>query len=514
MGPVGAAVARHRSSEEHDELLGGGAPFAGKYAVERILGIGGMGTVFEARHLRLGHRVAIKVLGSELRDYPELVTRFEREARAAGSLSSRHAVRVFDIDMTEDATPFIVMELLSGQDLARIVEREGPQPVQRAVRWVIEACDAIAEAHSLGIVHRDLKPSNLFLTAEGVKVLDFGIAKRVAAQEASITQSVAPLGTPQYMSPEQVRCAKDVDTRTDVWSLGVTLFELLTGKTPYAHEIPQACIASIAADPVPDPRTLRADLSPELVDVIMKAVEKDPADRFASVPELVRALAPFAMLDVDVDDEPSTAVRRIVENATRALRSQDSTLDGEPSQRAPAPAPTTGADAPKVAPELLESGVRTSRPPMDSKGSLPPTVTKIPPPPRNHLRSRFAVVGAAVLGLAAVIVTPMKCVGRVDARSPSPSPSPSNVTALAPTMKVEPVAIAPAGTLEIREENEAPAPAPEKEAVASPIAKKPAPAPPATSVAKPALNLKPAAPPVVIYGDNSAVHGGLSSPGF
>ena len=512
---MAAAVARDKSSEERDSLLGGGVPFAGKYAVERILGIGGMGTVFEARHIRLGHRVAIKVLGSELRDYPELVTRFEREARAAGSLTSRHAVRVFDIDMTEDATPFIVMELLSGQDLARILEREGPQPIQRAVQWVIEACDAISEAHSLGIVHRDLKPSNLFLTSEGVKVLDFGIAKRVAAKEASITHAVAPLGTPQYMSPEQVRCAKDVDVRTDVWSLGVTLFELVTGKTPFAHEIPQACIASIAADPVPDPRTIRADLPVGLVEVIMKALEKDVNKRFASVAELVRALAPFALLDFD--DEPSTAVRRVIENASRLLRSEDRTLDGErdpiPSERAPA-----------IAPELLESGVRPSmtaipeppRPSMDSKASLPAAVTKIPPPARNPLRSRLAAVGAAVVGIAALIITP-KCVGQVEAHSPA------RVVDVAPSLKVETVAIAPAIANEVREDVE-PAPEPsakeaaEKEVVAPAVAKKPTPAATTTSSSstKPTLNLKPSTRPTErhVYGDNSPVHGGLSNPGF
>ena len=197
-------------------------PFTEKYDVECVLGRGGMGTVFEARHRRLGHHVAIKVLGEDLRLQPELVKRFEREARAAGALSSPHAVKVYDIDQTDDGTPFMVMELLHGRDLAHIVEHDGAQAVGDSVRWVIEACDAIGEAHRLGIVHRDIKPSNLFLCrdTETIKVLDFGIAKHVAAKEAAITLDVAPLGTPQYMSPEQVRCARNVDARTDIWSLG------------------------------------------------------------------------------------------------------------------------------------------------------------------------------------------------------------------------------------------------------------------------------------------------------
>jgi serine/threonine-protein kinase len=277
--------------------------FTDKYDIERVLGRGGMGTVFEARHARLGHRVAIKVLAVDLCVHAELVTRFEREARAASALSSPHAARVFDIETTADGVPFMVMELLSGCDLAKTIEREGPQPIGRSIRWMLEACHAIAEAHSLGIVHRDIKPSNLLLCDDNsIKVLDFGIAKHlpsptspiVDVKEAAITMGLTPLGTPQYMSPEQVRCAKEVDARTDIWSLGVTLYELVCGRPPFNHDIAQACLAAIVADPVPDPRSFRPDLPDAVAESILRALDKEPDERFATIEELVEALAPFS----------------------------------------------------------------------------------------------------------------------------------------------------------------------------------------------------------------------------
>lgn len=507
--------------EEHAWLPQGHAPFAGKYTVERILGQGGMGVVFEARHIRLGQRVAIKVLGSELREFPELVQRFEREARACGALTSTHSVRVYDIDATEDGTPFIVMELLAGRDLACIVDRDGPQPIARSVRWLIEACDAIAEAHRLGIVHRDIKPSNLFLTdVDGrklVKVLDFGIAKRVSTQEVAITQAVAPLGTPQYMSPEQVRCAKDVDARTDVWSLGVTLYELVTGQTPFAHESSSACIASIAADPVPDPRLLRTDLPAPFVDVLMKALAKRADDRFQSVEELVHALAPFAAYD-DENEEMVSAVRRAFVFAANPSAPRDqATLDAATVQDeeepifelSPSPVGAFAVAMPSAAPrEALESRSDRTVPPAVSHESLVP--------PARRFKSTVAMASAAFLGLAALVFTP-KCVAppsdastsaashtttaiaaHIGAGAPAAAPVPAPV--VEPALAIAEAAAEPAPVAAAE-----PAPAPRVVASAAPSA-----APSARVVKR--VDGRPA--PVAAANVRSGVHGGLSSPGF
>jgi serine/threonine-protein kinase len=271
-----------------------GQTLGGKYVLERRVGAGGMGIVFEARHERIGQRVAIKLLRPEVAARPLSCERFVREARAAGRLRSRHAVRIFDVDATERGVPYLVMEWLEGRDLDAELEERGPLPLDDVLRFLLEACDAIGEAHEAGIVHRDLKPSNLFLAKErdGVvcKVLDFGISKLPEWSDVSITQTDALLGTPLYMAPEQVRNARDVDARADVWALGVILYELLGGRPPFLGETVASTAAAIAADDPRPLRWLRPEVPEHVEDIVSRCLSKDASRRFADANAFAHAL--------------------------------------------------------------------------------------------------------------------------------------------------------------------------------------------------------------------------------
>jgi len=283
-----------------DDVPRPGEVIANKYVVGRVLGVGGMGVVVAARHIQLQQPVAVKFMLGSKRPAAEAVARFLREARTAGRLRSEHVVRVHDVGTTERGEPFMVMELLDGRDLGARLAEHGPLPIHEAVDCVLQASDAIAEAHACGVVHRDLKPSNLFLTTRSdgspcVKVLDFGISKstRVAGPAASLTSSAAVMGSPLYMSPEQVRSSKNVDERTDVWSLGVILYELLTGRPPFAGETFSAICVTIATEaPTPMPNW-RSDVPPELEATILHCLQKDPGQRMPSVARLAEALKAF-----------------------------------------------------------------------------------------------------------------------------------------------------------------------------------------------------------------------------
>lgn len=279
-----------------------GQMLAGKYRVDRVLGMGGMGVVVQATHAALGQRVALKfMLPSALGD-AEAVGRFLREARAAVRLKSEHVARVLDVGSLDDGAPYIVMEFLEGEDIGALVRRRGALPVAETTELVLQACEALAEAHALGIVHRDLKPPNLFLTraADGspvVKVLDFGISKStdVADAQLALTRTTAVMGSPLYMSPEQMKSARSVDARSDIWSLGVILHELTTAKVPFEADSLGSLMAQVLApEPVRSIEQMRADLGGAFGEVVARCLEKDRDKRYPNVGDLAAALAPFA----------------------------------------------------------------------------------------------------------------------------------------------------------------------------------------------------------------------------
>lgn len=322
-----------------------GEILAGKYRVERVLGVGGMGVVVAALHLQLDERVAIKFLLPEALSNAEAVARFAREARAAVKIKSQHVARVIDVGTLETGAPYMVMEFLKGQDLSNHLRQHGALPISDAVDFVLQACEALAEAHALGIVHRDLKPANLFLTtlADGspcVKVLDFGISKvtnpAASGPDLGMTKTQAVMGSPLYMSPEQMASTRDVDGRADLWAIGTILYELLTGRVPFnADTMPQLC-AMILQYPPDAPQSIRPDIPEGLTQVVLRCLEKDRNRRFANVAELAASLAPFG----------SRAASRSAERVSRVLSAagiSSSQLSIPPSSGEPPGAATNAA---------------------------------------------------------------------------------------------------------------------------------------------------------------------------
>jgi serine/threonine-protein kinase len=259
-----------------------------------------MGVVVAAMHEQLAQRVAIKMLLPEVKARASAVTRFTREARAAAAIRGQHVARVLDVGELDDGVPYIVMEYLEGHDLADTLASRGPLPPEEAVAYILQACEAIAEAHAAGIVHRDLKPSNLFVTTgpDGsplVKVLDFGISKALlAAGAGTLTTTSSFVGSPVYSPPEQLLHAHDVDGRADIWSIGTILFEALSGRPPFVGDSVMHVASKIFHETPTKLETLRPDLDGQLCAVVMRCLEKKPDDRFADVRALAQALAAFA----------------------------------------------------------------------------------------------------------------------------------------------------------------------------------------------------------------------------
>ncbi|HEU5058852.1 MAG TPA: serine/threonine-protein kinase [Kofleriaceae bacterium] len=360
----------------------GRAVLARRYEVQGSLGRGGMGTVYRAVDRATGSLVAVKLLESRNEEHPTSSSeRFAREIGAIQQLGSPHSVRLLDAGTLGGGRHFMVMEHLEGADLHQILDRVHRLPMQRAVRLVRQACAAIGEAHALGIVHRDIKPANLFVTqlADGsdcLKVLDFGISKLPAAtmEELALTVTGAVLGSPVYMSPEQMTCSRDVDARTDIWSLGIVLYQCLSGGFPYeADGVPQLCARVLTEAPIP--LSARVAVPRALEAVVMRCLARDPERRFARAEDLAAALLPFA----EDGAAPTTILVR--------------------PERMPMPSPPPRMAMASFPPRM---GMATL-PPLAPAPAPGPGRFALPPPEESPDTSRLIYLAGAFIGVIAGI---------------------------------------------------------------------------------------------------------------
>jgi serine/threonine-protein kinase len=487
-----------------------GELLAGKYRVEQVLGAGGMGYVVAATHEQLGQRVAVKMLVPELCENEDSVTRFLREARAAVRIQSEHVARVLDVGELTNGAPYMVMEFLSGRDLAEELDLPGQLEVSQAIDYVLQASEAVAEAHSLGVIHRDLKPANLFLTSRPdgsplVKVLDFGISKAINVDDSalepapSLTATHSLLGSPAYMSPEQIRHPKTVDTRTDIWSLGSILYELLVREPPFNADSPLALLAAVVSDPLPSIRDKRPDVPPELEAVIARCLEKKPDHRYQSVAELADALAPFAP-----KSQPSISrISGILRSASMRPQPADKSTSSQRTLQSAGPITPISEQATEAAPVRVK--IITPAPAAHSEKSTRTRTDWEATPSEGSRSRRRAVIGGAIAlgGLIAIGVmwrqhssataeaAPEPSTAKVpvspgvDAKAASAAPpvaSPPSAAAQ-PTVSAS-ASAAPVVSAPLKPK---PAPAPLKPpVVAAPAVAPPAAAPPAAAPPKPA----------------------------
>jgi serine/threonine-protein kinase len=309
--------------------LAPGTILLGKYRIDDLIGTGGMGNVVRASHLYLHQPVAIKILLPQMAESESTKQRFIREAQATVRLKSEHIARVMDVGMMPDGAPFMVMEYLDGNDLNQILRHHGPQLPAIVVDLMLQSCEGIAEAHALGIIHRDIKPSNFFITQRPdgsmlLKILDFGISKTpVGYEDLTGTQTV--IGTPSYMAPEQMKSGRSADPRSDIWSIGVVMYQLLTGRPPFYGESYADLVLKVGLEaPAPIPIPLPTGLS----EVLLRCLEKDPNFRFQTVGELARSLAPYASDPISAAQSANRAGRILQQRAQAGMQGSPLTAGG------------------------------------------------------------------------------------------------------------------------------------------------------------------------------------------
>ncbi|WP_437298463.1 serine/threonine-protein kinase [Sorangium sp. So ce426] len=462
---------------------------AGKYRVERLLGAGAVGVVVAAVHVELGQRVAVKFMRSAQHATADARARFLREARAAVRLRSQHVARVFDVGALESGAPYIVMEFLEGRDLAALLKESGCLSLDDAVEYVLQTCEAVGEAHAAGIVHRDLKPANLFVTqdvsgAPCIKVLDFGISK-ISGAELALTDDDQQLGTPYYMSPEQMSSPKDVDPRSDVWALGVLLYELIAGQTPFhAETMAEFYWRMLAAKPTPL-HERRSDVPPEIDAVIQRCLMHDREQRWSDVAAFAGALAPHAAARAPSYPERVSRVLSMSRSSSPGAR------DTPEPRRVEASSPPASAGAARsIAPRPPDAMAEAAPAAPWPYRALSPFVVLMSKP-RN--RAPLLLGGAFFAGAAVAVIAwgGQDGGGQERARSPAPTDRPAasfGAPNAAPSAPVAPQAppsapASPAASAEAQAEPTSPSPA----ATATRKATKPAPRakPPAKDVLAP-----------------------------
>jgi serine/threonine-protein kinase len=416
-----------------------GSTIDGKYQIHKLLGEGAMGAVYEAEHTATGRRVAVKVISSaDLTKDPKVVSRFQREARAAGAIDTQHITQVLDAGVDrESGLPFLAMEFMSGEDLMALIKRVGAIAPDIALRIVAQACLGMQKAHDAGVVHRDIKPHNLFLARRDageviVKLLDFGIAKVKMDQandteNAELTRTGNLLGSPLYMSPEQARGQKDIDLRTDLWSLGAVLYQALTGRTPYHHitALGQLIIA-ICSEPPPPVQDFAPWVSPEVASIVHRCLQQDPNRRFQSAAQMFEAIRPLLPYGWGIHQEQLVSLQDSVRHQA-APRMQMSM-------------PPPGA------------GISGSYPTIPPPGALPSTATTTAALSTSQSQSvqpqkssGIAVVGIAAALLLVVAGTGIYFFTRPPAEPPQaqlPAPTATAAPAVAPTATATAVAAA------------------------------------------------------------------------
>ncbi|MGK3960183.1 protein kinase [Sorangium sp. So ce118] len=491
-----------------------------RYAIHRLLGQGGMGAVYEARHTGTGRRVAVKVILGQAAD-EELVRRFQREARAVGAVESEHIAQVFDTGRDrETGAPYIAMEFLEGEDVQSLIGRLGPLPVDLALRIGLQACLGLERAHEAGIVHRDIKPANLFLARKQggqrlIKLLDFGIAKVAdnSLGNGGMTKSGTMLGSPLYMSPEQARGSGAVDARSDIWSLGISLYHALSGQRPNEHLTGLGeLVLAICTTPVRWLQEVAPWVPPEVAHVVHRALAIDPAGRTASAAELAAALRAFLPNGEAIVD----AMLVPLDAAARASRASLAPFHGaHGAARGPsAPAFDTGSGPPRGSGPPLDApfaAARPSRAPTGPHGAVhalsgtaPATSVGLSSrPDRPGSRPPVALLAGGVLAAAVAggvgVYFAVRGGSPPAASSAEPAPPPRAEAEPAPPSAGAEVRPAPRAEVEAElPRADAPAPATATpEATPSPSAGAPA-APPAASTSARVVARPPAPRPSAV----------------